>query len=68
VVDFVVGVISVKWKKSLKFHKKSKVDVVAVHWTVDRLVRVVSCRERGNLSGDVLIHEQESLRVMFSNK
>ncbi len=29
VVDFVVGVFSVKWKKSLKFHKKSKVDVVA---------------------------------------
>ena len=28
-VDFVVGVFSVKWKKSLKFHKKSKVDVVA---------------------------------------
>ena len=29
VVDFVVGAFSVKWKKSLKFHKKSKVDVVA---------------------------------------
>jgi hypothetical protein len=28
VVDFVVGAFSVKWKKSLKFHKKSKVDVV----------------------------------------
>ncbi len=30
VVDFVVGAFSVKWQKSLKFHKKSKVDVVAV--------------------------------------
>jgi hypothetical protein len=29
VVDFVVGAFSVKWKKLLKFHKKSKVDVVA---------------------------------------
>jgi hypothetical protein len=29
VVDFVVGAFSVKWKRSLKFHKKSKVDVVA---------------------------------------
>ena len=32
VVDFVVGAFSVKWKKSLKFHKKSKVDVVAGVW------------------------------------
>jgi hypothetical protein len=34
VVDFVVGVFSVKWKKSLKFHKKSKVDVVAASLTI----------------------------------
>ena len=29
VADFVAGAFLVNWKKSLKFHKKSKVDVVA---------------------------------------